>query len=104
MKPNAAKWKPEQEWKGAVESGGEDREGVEDTQIVAETLQGENGGNEVAGGSEAGDEVVGLEGEKKRKKKPPKKISATANPNFRTLNIKNKQSKGKRGGRFGKRR
>lgn len=42
--------------------------------------------------------------EESRTQKLKKKISATAHANFRALKIKNKNSKGKRGGRFGKRR
>ena len=49
----------------------------------------------VAKASEAGGTVT---------QRVKKKISATAHANFRALKIKNKNSKGKKGGRFGRRR
>lgn len=53
--------------------------------------------NEVAAATAA----VAEEGGQKKKKK---KVAATANPNFRALKLRNKNSKGKGGGRFGRRR
>lgn len=46
--------------------------------------------------------VAEEEGEEKKKKK--KKVAATANPNFRALKLRNKNSRAKGGGRFGRRR
>ena len=111
MKPNVAKWKPEPAWKGEAESEEEDKQAVvEQTQtttqrpneVYEDDLDSEEDANEAEGGR------------KKRKKKVDenkkgfvakvKKISATAHANFRALKIKNKQSKGKRGARFGRRR
>lgn len=45
--------------------------------------------------------VVEEGGEKKKKRK---KVAATANPNFRALKLRNKNSRAKGGGRFGRRR
>jgi 26S proteasome regulatory subunit N12 len=97
MRPSVAKWVPETPW-----------------DVGAGSVSGEDGGDGGGGGGEAdgdagqkGKDNEGGDGGKEGKEpkaRAAKKISATANPNFRTLNIKNKQSKGKRGGKFGRRR
>ena len=75
--------------------------------VVAETQGGGEG--EVESVGEGGVEAVVAEetgGEEKKKVREKRKVSAQANPNFRRLNIKNKNSKasGKGGGkRFGRR-
>ena len=111
MKPNVAKWKPEPVWKGEAESEEEDKQAVvEQTQTTTQRpnedyeddLDSEEDANEAEGGRN------------KTKKKADenkqgfvakvRKISATAHANFRALKIKNKQSKGKRGARFGRKR
>ena len=110
MKPNIAKWKPEPAWKGEAESEEEDEQAVvEETQI---TTQKPNEDYQDELDSEDANEADA--GKKKTKKKAEgdkqgfvakvRKISATAHANFRALKIKNKQSKGKRGARFGRRR
>ena len=110
MRPNIAKWKPEAAWKTAS-----DDEDADELPVVAET-QLEGGGN--VGESVLDTDELEHEGrepptgkkprgkgkEKELPKKQGKKVSATAHANFRALKIKNKNSKGKRGGRFGRRR
>ena len=109
MKPNAGKWKPEPEWKGGAESEDDELLAVTETQgaggdeehIVVGELSGEQG--------KEGLEVPKEKGKNKKSageaiKKAAKKISATAHANFRSLKIKNKQSKGKGGGRFRRKR
>ena len=120
MKPNIEKWKPEPEWKKVEDS--EDELAPMDTQIEegisVHQLKSDNEkdysddeGSLNKSYSESGDKELLPEEmrpqpaeNQKVKTKPPRKIAATANPNFRALKIKNKQSKGKRGGRFGRRR
>ena len=111
MKPNIAKWKPEPAWKGEAESEEADEQAVvEQTQITTQRPN-EDYEDELAGEEDANE----AEGAKKKTKKKAdgtkqglvarvRKISATAHANFRALKIKNKQSKGKRGARFGRRR
>lgn len=122
MKPNVAKWKPEPKWKGGEEVDDEEEPGVVETQVA-------DGGHEAPHRGE-GDEdyhddqnaCSGEDSEARRRRmvmdesrkgeektegvvqRAKKKISATAHANFRALKIKNKQSKGKGGGRFGRRR
>jgi len=111
MRPTVGKWVPEKEW-----ACGEDEEGkgegvVRDTQVGGQGKEGEAGaGLEDGDDSESGEDgegnkVVGKDGKGTvgKKAKKPKKVSATAHANFRALKIRNKQSKGKRGGRFGRR-
>ena len=111
MKPNVAKWKPEPAWKGEAESEEEDEQAVvEQTQTTTQKpdedyedeLDGEDDANEAAGGKKKTKKKV--EGKKQGFVAKVRKISATAHANFRALKIKNKQSKGKRGARFGRRR
>lgn len=115
MKPNAGKWKPEPLWDGGKES--------EDDAAILETQLGDavsRVGLDIEGDEAGGrhNELEGPEGEVEPQKaktvgseivpaaapKAKKKVSATAHANFRALKIKNKQSKGKRGGKFGRRR
>jgi len=115
MKPNTGKWKPEPAWKGENES--EDEEAgptVQDTQILIQ--QTGDGGHQTGDEKHAREACIKGEanltngskerGERKQgfATKIKKKISATAHANFRALKIKNKQSKGKQGGRFGRKR
>jgi len=127
MKPVAAKWKPEVEW-----NCGKDIEEDKAEVVVVETqlVEGALGNNE---GGDLGDRDweesleedelwIGVEeasvgpeqketkkeekagGEREEAPKKKKKIAATAHANFRALKIRNKQSKGKGGGKFGRRR
>ena len=116
MKPNTAKWKPEPSWKvDQVDSN--DKDGVAETQTLStdrsksygcdsddyedmEGSQGATGARNVR--RYALDKS--LEKKKESAKTVKKKISATAHANFRALHIKNKQSKVKKGGRFGRKR
>lgn len=119
MKPNTAKWRPEPAWK-VGQANGEEADGVAETQTVNaerwtdwkedgrdsneyEDIEGGQGATE-AGNSrkEAFDKDLG--GKEGFSKKAKKKISTIAHANFRALKIKNKQSKGKKGGRFGRKR
>ena len=123
MKPSTAKWKPERKWEGADD--GEEAvevEAVEETQCVqgvaeetgdlereVDVMRPEEGEPDDSQRTEKGSKGVEKERQNslkdtKSKTKVPKKISATANPNFRALKIKNKQSKGKRGAKFSRRR
>ncbi|MCJ1471657.1 DNA replication regulator sld2 [Lambiella insularis] len=108
MKPNVGKWKPEKEWVGGEDEG----DGVVQETQVGEARVDKERDEELVDQEGSGYEDV-LDGGKsakkggegaETKKKPPKKISATAHANFRALKIKNKQSKGKRGGRFGRKK
>ncbi|MCJ1246630.1 DNA replication regulator sld2 [Trapelia coarctata] len=119
MRPTAGKWKPEEKWACVEEEEGEGV--VRDTQAGAvekardgegngECLDGEDGEDGDGDGGH-GDDTAAKDGAKgtvgtvgkKAKVKAPKKVSATAHANFRALKIRNKQSKGKKGGRFGRR-
>lgn len=119
IKPNSAKWKPEPEWQGTKD----DDDDADTLTVVAET--------QVAGSAELPleqpeeddnmnclEEDLGSEVEDTIKMKPKakdkptksrsdtapkvKKVSATAHANYRALKIKNKQSRAKKGGRFGR--
>lgn len=116
MKPNTAKWRPEPAWK-VGQASGDEVDGVAETQTVSaerstdwkehgrdsdeyEDIEGGHGATEAGNGrKEALHKDLG-----KKEKKARKKISATAHANFRALKIKNKQSKGKKGGKFGRKR
>ena len=111
MKPNIATWKPEPAWKGEAESGEEDEQAVvEQTQTTTQRpnidyvdeLAGEEDVNEAEGAKKKTKKKA--DGNKQGFVAKVRKISATAHANFRALKIKNKQSKGKRGARFGRRR
>ena len=101
MKPNTAKWKSEPAW-----SAGQAKEvvnGVAETQVPGADRPTDCGcDNDENEDTDRNQEITGHE--KVLPKKAKKKISATAHANFRTLNIKNKQSKARQGGRFGRKR
>ena len=99
IQPSTAKWKPEPEWKGGMETDddaeadrADEAPNNPDFSITSEHL-------ETSGPSESKEHG---KQDKKGRGRPPKKISATAHPNFRALKIKNRKSKAK--GRFGRRR
>ena len=101
MKPNTAKWKSEPAWSAG--QADEVADGVAETQVPGAGRPKDYG----CGNDENEDIKQDHDVTRQRKvlpKKAKKKISATAHANFRTLNIKNKQSKVRQGGRFGKRR
>lgn len=116
MKPTAGKWKPEPAWEGGKES--EDDLAVQETQVgdaiipVGSDAEGDGADGQDHGwdGMEDGVEgrnIAAVDPEAAPAAPPKakkKKVSATAHANFRALKIKNKQSKGKRGGKFGRRR
>ena len=117
MRPNLAKWKPEEKWKGddsERESEVQQDEGAQGGESIEEIAQVE--GETACEDSDSTDvSAEALNSKKSRKpkvenkstegmlSKAKKKISATAHANFRALKIRNKNSKGKRR-RFGKRR
>lgn len=121
IKPSAAKWKPEPEWKAAEKDDAADELSlVAETQLADPELRAvevDAGSDdmqymEATSGSES-EEPTALKPRPKVKDreaqakpepgpKQKKKVSATAHANFRALKIKNKQSKGKRGSRFGR--
>ncbi|MCJ1258772.1 regulatory particle non-ATPase [Lignoscripta atroalba] len=121
MKPVTAKWKPEAQWKGEVDGGDElavaETQAVNTTAVPGQLEEGDINENGVSDGYNTADSEVQSHSQTQTQKekdetaqgngktKPPKKkISATAHANFRALKIKNKQSKGKRGGKFSRRR
>ena len=119
MKPNTAKWKPEPAW-SIDQPNEDDQDSAAETQIVGVDRSSdckERGCNDdefrdVRGSAEGTEARIGssdaIEVKSAKKgesaKKAKKKVSATAHANFRALNIKNKQSRGKKGGRFGRKR
>ena len=116
MKPNTAKWKPEPAWK-VDQADRDDEAGVAETQIMStdrsksygcdnddyEDIEGGQGAKGARHVRRYGLEKS-LEKKKGSTKGVKKKISATAHANFRALQIKNKQSKVKKSGRFGRKR
>ena len=118
MRPNMAKWKPEQKWGG--DDSEYDTEAERDGRGQSSSGRGNTApdkGNNACEDSDSTDsnvEAVELKRSSKPKEKKSskegllnkarRKISATAHANFRALKIRNKNTKGKRGGRFGKRR
>ena len=134
MKPRTEKWRPEKEWggDGGGEDGGvEDQDGTGDEKTAGATQAPEGGTEESSGdsGDETYREVENAEGKeqapkkeaKKKRGRPPKKaagekteggkgkgkprkVNQAAHANFRALKIKNKNSRAKKGGRFGRRR
>ncbi|KAL2057796.1 hypothetical protein ABVK25_002180 [Lepraria finkii] len=115
MKPNVAKWKPEPAWKGEAESEDDGHQAV--VEEIQAAMQGPKGDeddyedelatdHELEESNNRKSKTKGKSGEKEEgfAAKVRKKISATAHANFRALKIKNKQSKGKSAGRFGRRR
>ena len=118
MKPNTAKWKPEPAW--TIGQSKEDEDGIAETQTASadqstewkeracdieecEDMEGSQGVMEAENGTrDVSDED--LEKKAGLAMKAKKKISATAHANFRALKIRNKQSRAKKGGRFGRKR
>ena len=98
IQPSTAKWKPEPEWKGGVESDseGQDAEQEDDAEF---SLPPEKQEDEKPNSQSRNKDA---KRDKRKPGRPPKMIAATANPNFRALKIKNKNSRAKRG-RFGRR-
>jgi len=105
MRPTVGRWKPEAEWVCGVVEEGQGEKG-----LVRDTQTGGGEGEEDGGGEgedwEDRDEGADQDGGKEtggKKAKKAKTVSATAHANFRALKIRNKQSKGKGKGRFGRR-
>ena len=91
---NKAKWKPEAEWQC-------DQDQVDQTQ--AEN-QGESKSQHESTKQVATKDVSAANEQTARSKKPRKiNPNAVAHANFRSLKIKNKNSRGRKGGRFGRR-
>ena len=119
MRPNTSKWKPEQKWKGD-DSDGEGEPHKKRTELGNDPKSDSREGASINSiPDDSNDSEDAVEGKQSRKtkcerksqdgkgsppKKAKKKISATAHANFRALKIKNKNSKAKRGRRFGKNR
>ena len=119
MKPSTAKWKPEVEWKaGTVEDSttAGQADAVEETQMDATALRPDDASDFEASNSDRAEAVTqrrateqsrGHDAEKRSEKgggdsqtvRKKRKVSATAHANYRSLKIKNKNSKAK-GGRF----
>ncbi|KAL8774971.1 MAG: hypothetical protein Q9209_000450 [Squamulea sp. 1 TL-2023] len=127
IKPNTAKWKPEQEWKGGEADESEDEVvAVKETQVgkstpamrVGEDEDLETDNDCVSGAtSDTGTQQGPTNGEQGKhtnrpkivpqepvKEKKKKVVKAAAHMNYRALKIRNKNSKGKGSGRFGRRR
>ena len=116
IKPTTGKWKPEPAWNLGNESEDDDEILVaEDSQVIVPWQRKEEQGvkdEEI----HVGMETKELRNSNNRSRERgegrkegfattvKKKISATAHANFRTLKIKNKQSKGKRFGSFRRKR
>ena len=119
MKPSTAKWRPEPVWR-VGQSNADDQDSAAETQVVDVDRStdwkargcDDDGFRDVRGSEEVTEAGIGKEivvnvksGKKGGSaKKAKKKLSATAHANFRALNIKNKHSQGKKGGRFGRKR
>ena len=116
IKPNTAKWKPEPAWK-ADQADRDDEDDVAETQTPStdrsKSFGRDSDGDEDMEGSQRATGARNvrkcglgkiLETKKGSAKSVKKKINATAHANFRALHIKNKQSKVKKGGRFGRKR
>ncbi|KAL8788464.1 MAG: hypothetical protein Q9213_001687 [Squamulea squamosa] len=127
IKPNTAKWKPEQEWKGGEADESEDEiVAVEETQVgtstpairVGEDENLETDNDCVSGRTfDTGTPQGPMNGKESKHTKLPKivpkehveeekkkVVKAAAHMNYRALKIRNKNSKGKGSGRFGRRR
>ena len=113
MRPNTAKWKPEQKWRGG-DSDGESQTHKE-TEDIVNDLKSDDGEAPCVNGTldnSTDSEDVAKDNQTRKTKsgkstrpaKARKKISATAHANYRALKIKNKNSRTKRGRRFGKTR
>ncbi|KAL8797556.1 MAG: hypothetical protein Q9195_000373 [Heterodermia aff. obscurata] len=134
MRPSAAKWKPETQWEAPKDTKAEDEVAVVlETQIVGQAVTcdvatgGEEGddveylteGTYESNDDRDGTKTAGRERIKSKiksddksgknniqapTKKKNRKINPLAHANFRALKIKNKQSKAKGSGRYGRRR
>ena len=110
MKPSNVKWKPEPLWRCGSESESEDREpkaapGCNSEKLLSQTkAHADDEHNRRAGSKELQETSEKSAGRGGLLSQVRKKISAAANPNFRALKIKNRNSKGKKGMRFGRRR
>ncbi|KAL8854039.1 MAG: hypothetical protein Q9221_001162 [Calogaya cf. arnoldii] len=127
IKPNTAKWKPEQEWKGGKEEESEEEvvavgETQTDTSALdvqaeaAEEFQTDDDcvGEGISGQGVQQGHTQGQEAKNTNKSKSPLKepskvkkkrvVNAAAHTNYRALKIRNKNSNGKGSGRFGRRR
>ena len=118
MKPNTARWKPEPAWKVSQANGkGKDDVAERQTQTPRAGRSTDYGcGSDKCEDTEGGQGATEIDNSRKyaldngfelkngSAKSVKKKISATAHANFRALKIKNKQSKVKKGGRFGRKR
>ena len=116
MKPNTAEWKPEPAWK-VDQADRDDEDGVAETQTLdtdwsksygcdSDEYEDVEGSQGATGDRKARRYAFDKNPAKKKAsaKCVKKKVSATAHANFRALHIKNKQSKVRRGGRFGRKR
>ncbi len=121
MKPSVAKWRPEPKWEGGGEEDDGEETNADATQVPNAQKRSERLGecNSDSDESDGEDATDGKPAKRRRKPSdgvagrttvPPaaakekKKISASSHANFRALKIRNKTSKGKKGGRFGGRR
>ncbi|KAL8658942.1 MAG: hypothetical protein Q9226_000680, partial [Calogaya cf. arnoldii] len=125
IKPNTAKWKPEQEWKGGKEEESEEEVvAVGETQVDTSALDVQAGAAEELqtdddcvgeGVSDRGvqqGQTQGQDAKNTKKSKSPLKepskvkkkrvVNAAAHTNYRALKIRNKNSKGKGSGRLSK--
>ena len=105
---NKAKWKPETEWQCGHESDGDSQDRVVETQSTDQDPnykeQGESKPQHESTEQVATKDVSAANKQTARSKKPRKiNPNAVAHANFRSLKIKNKNSKGRKGGRFGRR-
>ena len=104
IQPSTAKWKPEPEWKGGMDSASENEEKGNDQEMPDDDDSHSGSDNKL---DNREDSIARGKGpkkkEEKKKRRPPKKIAPTAHANFRALKIKTKNSKAKKG-RFGRRR
>ena len=116
MKPNTVKWKPEPAWK-VDQADGDNKDCAAETQTLStdrsksyacdsDDYEDIDGGQGATGARNVRRDALDQSLRKKQgsAKSIKKKISATAHANFRALHIKNKQSKVKKGGKFGRKR
>ncbi|KAL8930389.1 MAG: hypothetical protein Q9172_000098 [Xanthocarpia lactea] len=124
IRPNTAKWKPEQEWTGGKEDESEEEiVAVRETQFSTSGLAiqaaeaedfktDEDGLSEDAcdnGKQQSRSHKKDTQRPKASQKEPTKEkkkkvVNPAAHTNYRALKIKNKNSKGKGSGRYGRRR
>lgn len=120
MRPNTAKWKAEPKWKGDREEGleGEENDPVQpgaekvgdqnDTEFPDKDQDGEDSEEDSKKPSaQKGKKKVDAEARQSKTNMfttAKRKVSATAHANFRALKLRSKNPKGKKSGRFGRRR